>query len=135
MRQHIIKVLRPFDAISVENSAYPGTPDIWFIEGGIELKWIREWPLKTETPVRIDHFTQQQRVWLKRRWHYGGNVWLLLCAQGDWLLFDGETAARHVGLVTKADLYRYAHSAWGHPGLDEEQLRRILGCGRKANNQ
>ena len=64
MRGQVCDVLRSLDAISVENPAYPGTPDVNFVEGWVELKWIRAWPAREKTVVKIDHYTQQQRVWL-----------------------------------------------------------------------
>lgn len=93
------------DATSVENPAYPGTPDIQFIDGWIECKYLEDWPARSETTVRIEHFTPQQRVWLLRRWTVckklgveHGVGWLLLyvAKTKEHLLFDGETAALHV---------------------------------------
>ena len=126
MRQRVIKLMRHEDAGAVENKVVPGTPDVQFVEGWCELKWMRTWPKNADTdPVLIKHFTPQQRVWLKRRWRAGGNVWLLLQANGrDWLLFDGETAAIHVGRVTRPRLYELAHKVWHK--LDEKELRLCL---------
>ena len=121
MRQRIINILRPLDAVSVENSAYPGTPDVNFIEGWLELKWLRSWPIQAETPVLISHFTQQQKVWLKRRWLKGGNAWLLLQCKREWILFDGDTAALYVGRMTRGELIERAHSYW-RDGLNRTAL-------------
>lgn len=105
MRQNVIKALRELDAISVENPVYPGTPDVNYIDGWIELKWMRRWPENADrSPVLIPHFTPQQRVWLARRWRKGGNAFLLLQVGLEWLLFDGETAGKFVGKVTRPEL-------------------------------
>lgn len=123
-RQFLVKALTKagLDATSVENPAYPGTPDIQFIDGWIECKYLEDWPKKEETTVRIPHFTQQQRVWLLRRWLevtkkatlrkiYGAG-WLVLyvASTKDWLVFNGEIAARHVAKdgVNKAKLFELA---------------------------
>ncbi|MCP4994038.1 MAG: hypothetical protein GY934_09700 [Gammaproteobacteria bacterium] len=94
--------------MSVENPALPGTPDINFILGWVELKYAEDWPARENTTVRIEHFTQQQRVWLMRRWFKKGACWLCLQVSKtrDWLVFTGKVAYEHVGRegVTRKDL-------------------------------
>lgn len=126
-RGKVVKLLRPLDAISVENRAYPGTPDVNYIGGWIELKWLRRWPKGYwDNIVHVDHFTPQQRVWLKRRWRRGGRAFLLLQAQGlNWFLFDGETAAHKVGRCTGEELQKYALQSW-NKGLDGKELIKWL---------
>lgn len=119
MRQRVIKALKPLDAISVENPCRPGTPDVNYTEGWIELKHKYEWPKRSDSVVRLDHFTPQQRVFLMRRWHVGGNAYLLLQVDHDWLLFTGEDAADHVGKVDRATLEELAIAVWNRPNLPE----------------
>jgi len=120
-RQLLVKALNKvgLDATSVENPAYPGTPDIQFIDGWIECKYLEDWPKKAETTVRIPHFTQQQRVWLLRRYTscqkkeiWWGIGWLILYVSRtrEWLVFDGEAAALYVGKEgnNKAELLELA---------------------------
>lgn len=120
-RQLVVKALTKagYDATSVENPAYPGTPDIQYIDGWIECKYLEKWPARHDTTVRIEHFTPQQRVWLLRRYlaclkrdHRYGNGWLVLyvASTKDWFVFDGETAARYVAKdgVHKAKLFELA---------------------------
>lgn len=125
MRKRIVHALRPMDAVSVENPAYPGTPDINYIEGWLELKWLRNWPVGEETLVLIPHYTQQQRVWMFRRWMLGGRVHLLLQVKHEWLLFNGEKASRLVGKATKQELREQADK-WWYEKLNEEDLRCYL---------
>jgi len=129
MRQGVIKVLRPLDAISVENPAYPGTPDVNYMEGWIELKWARNWPVREETFFQLDHFTPQQRVWLKRRWKKGGESYLLLQVKKEWLLFDGLTAATHVGKCNRVALINHSIKYW-NKGLDKLDFLNFLVVGR-----
>lgn len=117
LRRAVISALTHLDAVSVENSAYPGTPDVNYVEGWLELKWDREWPKREETVFRIEHFTPQQRVFLRRRWHRGGNAYLLLQVGREYLLFDGATAQQWVGLVDRATLEKIALKVW-HGGMD-----------------
>lgn len=120
-RQNLVKALNKAgqDATSVENPACPGTPDIQFIDGWIECKFIEDWPARPETTVRIEHFSPQQRCWLLRR-HvscskrnvYRGYAYLILyvAKTKEHLLFNGETACYHVAKdgVDRAKLYELA---------------------------
>jgi hypothetical protein len=89
------------DPVRVENPIHPGTPDVNIATGHwIELKCLPCWPVREMTNVRIPHYTQQQRVWLYRRWRYApGSTFLLLevCSEQQWLLFDGDVATKVVG--------------------------------------
>lgn len=89
------------DPVRVENPIHPGTPDVNLCDGRwIELKRIPAWPKRATTKVRIAHYTPQQRVWLYRRWKSSPGSTLLLLevhASKQWLLFDGDVAAKVVG--------------------------------------
>ena len=124
-RLRVVKALKPLHAIPVENPVHPGTPDVNFIHGWIELKWLRRWPKNENTIVLLPHFNVSQRNWLKKRGAYCGGCWLLLQCQREWLLFDGPTAAKHVGRVTRKGLFEVAERTWVH-GLDERQLNLWL---------
>lgn len=120
MRQRVIKALKPLDAISVENYARPGTPDVNYIEGVIELKWKKKWPVRPTTIIRCAHFTPQQKVMLARRWHKGGNAYLLSQIDQDWLLFSGDVAAKIYGKSNRAELEEAALAVWHRPNLRED---------------
>ncbi len=120
-RQVLIKALNRAgqDATSVENPACPGTPDVQFIDGWIECKYLEDWPKRPDTTVRIEHFTPQQRVWLLRRsiacskrQTERGLAWLVLyvAKTREHLLFEGEDAARIVAKdgSNRAVLYEWA---------------------------
>lgn len=109
-RARVIRALRPYHAVAVENGTVgPGTPDVNCTLGWLELKWLRRWPKNEETVVKIDHYTPQQRIWLKRRARAGGGVWLLLQVGREWLLFSAEYAAEHIGRdATRENLARNA---------------------------
>ena len=129
MRKRVIKILKPLDGRAVENAVGPGTPDVNYIGGWVELKKIRYWP-RRGGPVRVPHFTQQQRVWLERRWHRGGAVYMLIQIERDWLLLNGDVAAEHLGYADEGELIRLAHRYW-KDGLDERDLRETLAAGRQ----
>lgn len=125
MRSRVVGALKSLDAIAVENPALPGTPDINYTEGWIELKWLRNWPVGSETIVRFEHFTAQQRVRQLQRRLAGGRSWVLVQCRREWLLFDGEVAALHLGQVPRSELYAYAARYWDN-GIDERELKAWL---------
>lgn len=112
------------DPVRIENRVGTGFPDVNYIEGWVELKHADAWPKRTGTPLRLDHFTPQQRSWLMRRWWSGGNVWLLLRVAGEWMLFDGATAASRVGRVPRQELYDLAAVRSG--GFDHDVVRWLI---------
>lgn len=122
----VVRALKSLDAVSVENRVYPGTPDVNYIGGWIELKCIARWPRNSDvSEVKVDHFTPQQRVWLKRRWRKGGRAFVLLQANKvDWLLFDGETAAQILGRAPRPVLFERCLKSW--KGFNAEELRTWL---------
>jgi hypothetical protein len=99
-----ILIAAKLDPVRVENPIHPGTPDVNFVDGRwLELKCVPGWPARERTLLRIPHFTPQQRVWLFRRWTYAPGSTLLLLevrAARQWLLFDGDVAAKVVGRST-----------------------------------
>jgi len=133
-----ILVAAKLDPVRVENPIHPGTPDVNLADGRwIELKCLACWPARESTLVRIPHYTPQQRVWLYRRWRYApGSTHLLLEIRdaGQWLLFDGDVAAKVVGRATTAEHRKNARAVLGAqelstlPKIFEEvmaQVRRI----------
>ena len=95
------------------------------MEGWIELKWRRAWPKGEDTPVTIDHLTIAQRRWLNKRFMVGGNAWLLLQVQREWLLFTGRDAKDYVGFLTRKGLYKVACARWTN-GLKRESFIECL---------
>lgn len=125
MRQEVVRLLKPLAAIAVENPVLPGTPDVNYVEGWIELKWIRSWPKQAETVVKIDHYTAQQRIWHYKRRRAGGQSWFLLRCRTEWLLMDGAVAAFTVNRATKAELIAACTAYWG-AGLSATELLYYL---------
>lgn len=113
-------LLHGMDPVRVENPAVPGTPDVNYKEGWIELKYADRWPPQGG-PLRVDHFTKQQRVWLTRRRRAGGLAFLLLkVGEGEWLLFDGAVAAIALGATPREKLYELATVRWTRKPKREE---------------
>lgn len=112
-RRFVISALKPLDAIAVENPVYPGTPDVNYVEGWIELKSLDALPKKLHsTKVKIEHYTKQQRAWILKRHLKGGKVFLLLQIANEWFLFNGRFAAQKVGRVLYQELVDNAVAYW-----------------------
>ena len=92
-----------------------GIPDVSFgakhVQGWIELKQIPKWPVRPSTEVRVDHFTKQQRAWLKIRQIYGDRCWLLLKIEKTWMLFSPDMF-QYVGTTNKHVLMKSANKVW-----------------------
>lgn len=131
MRRRVVKALRPLHAISIENGAGAGTPDVNYTGGWLELKSMAEWPSDPINVLEVPHFTAQQRLWLRKRHLAGGRVHMLLKVANDWLLIEGWHAAVHVGKSNRAMLIDVAERAWVG-GLKEKELLEALRCSRKT---
>lgn len=129
MRKNVVDWLKPLDAFAVENPANPGTPDVNYIEGWIELKQLDAWPASDNTPVRLPHYTPQQRIRARKRWRKGGNVYWLLQVRNDWLLLEGHTAAELYdgeSAPTRAQLFNEAIASWNGQNSVRKHLRSFL---------
>jgi hypothetical protein len=122
MRSRVVRALRDLDAIPVENGVLPGTPDVAFIGGWIELKSEDAWPKRADTILSLKRYTPLQRLWLRRHCRRGGNAWLLLRVGKEWLVFSGQTASDIVGLATRAQLIAASVKHWPQTPSDEDLL-------------
>lgn len=123
----MVKWLKPLGAVSVENAVGPGTPDVAYVGGWLELKSAEGWPARPDTPLRLPHYTPQQRVWHVRWSRAGGSVHVLLKVAQDWLLIEGAVAAVELGDRTREELLGLAVRAWERSPGEElaECLRKI----------
>ena len=121
MRSKVLQRLRRLHGIAVENPALPGTADVNYVEGWIELKWLRKWPVLPGSVVRFEHYTPQQRIWHIKRRLAGGQSWLMIQCRLEWLLIDGGVAAKHLNNASRAKLYKLASHVWmkGLPPIEE----------------
>lgn len=131
--RNVLDAIKPLNPQRVENRVGPGTPDINYIEGWLELKWLPGWPENCDRdPVLIHHFTPQQRVWLGVRWRAGGAAYLLLQVGTDWLLFTGEAARAFVGRAPRPVLFEKAIRRW--KPLNKNELCRFLSTPRSLKS-
>ena len=110
--KQIQPLLQPLDGIRIEDSLGLGIPDVNYMEGWIELKWVDDWPVRDTTILRVPHFTAEQRTWLTRRCESGGRAHVLLSVGGDKMLFWGLTACQVVGHLNRDRLEKWAIKTW-----------------------
>jgi hypothetical protein len=136
-RKDVVKALKSLHAFPVENPVYPGTPDISFIGGWIEMKKLDAWPVRPTTKVRLDHYTLQQRAWARIHHHRGGQSYWLLRVQREWLLLHGAVAAEVVGTLTKEELKGRA-ILYMSEGFDGDrllkQIKELSNAGRHTGS-
>lgn len=135
VRSRVIRALKKAHAFAVENVCLPGTPDVNFAGGWIELKWMADWPKRDSTTVRIPHYTTQQKVWALKRKRAGERPYLLLNVQktNDWLLIDGVEAGTLIGKATRQELIDSALAHWTSAAEMERQLLPYLTSPNESN--
>lgn len=117
LSKRILKTLAHLDAIPVDNPRKPGTPDINYIEGWLELKYLPAWPKKPETIVRIPCWTNKQGIRHYMRTLKGGKSFVLLQVGTDYLLFEGGTAYMFFGELVESAMKKFAIATWTeYPG-------------------
>ena len=116
LRREFIKLTALLDPHPIENllPSEKGMPDVEYIGGMCELKWLPKWPVRDTTPVRIPHYSAEQKHWLKRRCDMGGKAWLCLQVRSEWFLFWGATVAQNVGELTYEQLRALANFYWAN---------------------
>ena len=115
----------------VENPCLPGTPDVHYCwegrTGWLELKEIEDWPARPDTPVRIPHFTKEQRLWIWDYAEHKGVVRLLLRVRRarEYLLFGPKFAVDELGFATRDRTLEGALLVGG-PQLPVQELLEAL---------
>lgn len=104
------------EATRHEDSLQKGIADVSYVSknenhGWIELKKLKSWPVRESTIVRIDHYTDDQRIWLKQKGRAGGYTWLFLQVGRDYLLFDAYHC-QDVGKLNRDELLARAFGVW-----------------------
>lgn len=79
-----------------EDKLQPGISDVSYVDGGtsgwIELKYLKAFPKRATTVVKLPHYTPEQRLFLRRKGRNGGNAWLLVQVDREMFLFDWRAA-------------------------------------------
>jgi len=113
------------EATRHEDKLSKGIADVSFCQSGdhgwMELKHIDLWPIRASTIVRIPHYHDYQRNFLRDKGSAAGNTWLFLQVDRDHLLFHWS-AAQAVGTLTTSELEAHAYRTWIGRKLDYIEL-------------
>ena len=132
---------RRWEATRVENPAAPGTPDVYYtlirdeiprskwlgypkMMGWLELKYLHKWPKKESTVITIEHFTPQQKNFIRTHGKAGANIKLLLQVKKDYLLFDWKSSLL-IGKLTQEQMRDECIIAW-FPRIDFDEFLLCL---------
>lgn len=94
----------------VENRVMAGTPDVYFSHphgrGWLELKVVNNWPRTEAGKLKIPHWTQNQRNWMRRHHEHGGKAWLVVGIEhtGELLMLPDTTALQAVDNWTQDEI-------------------------------
>lgn len=130
MRSNLVKKLKPLDAVAIESpSTGLGIPDVNYIGGWIECKWMRAWPKEADTnPVRFPHpLSKEQQVWLWRREIRGGTALVAAQVQKSWFFWSGARIKENNlwNNMTRPDMIEQAELYFPN-GLEVERLLSFL---------
>jgi hypothetical protein len=124
MRSNLVAKLRDLDAVAIESRGTGiGIPDVNYIGGWIECKWLREWPKNADTrPVIFSHpLTIEQGIWLYRRSLKGGTCFVCCQVGREWFFFDGLTIKERFNKMTRGEMVQEA-LLYFDKGLDSVKL-------------
>tara|TARA_R100001443_G_scaffold487_6_gene2037 strand:+ start:16369 stop:16782 length:414 start_codon:yes stop_codon:yes gene_type:complete len=99
----------------IENSFFKGIPDINFLidgkEGWIELKYRDKFPVRNNTPIKLHHFTKEQKLWHDNRVKNGGRTFLFVKVEKTYYLFKGKNI-QFVGTMNKEEMENKSCKTW-----------------------
>lgn len=94
-----------------EDAFAKGIPDVSFGYSNatiwIELKFLSKWPIRENTKIKIQHYTPEQKLWLRLRGRTAGRCWLFIRIADDFLLFD-HIIAQEIGELNKQEMLNKA---------------------------
>jgi hypothetical protein len=130
------KMVGEWQAYRIEpgTGTIPGIPDVVYAmsptcAGWIELKYLKEFPKRASTVVKIKHYSPNQRLFLRKWGKLTGKAFLFCQVGKEYFLFDWETAQHVGGSYTQADWRENALCVWST--IDVPQLKYYLAGGKK----
>ena len=127
-RTLINKLKRPSLRITRHEDRRGGIPDISYfykgVSGWIETKYTLKYPAKAITNVALNHFTAQQKLFLRNAKKLGENAFVFWRIEDDYYLFSN--GFEKLGTLTCAELKMIAYRWWPKKVVDWQELFRIL---------
>lgn len=113
-----------------------GVPDTSYgykgVNGWIEFKSIAKWPSKATSPLKLPHFTGEQRMWLHRRGRKAGNCWLV-AEIGEHVFLVAHDNLDGVGKWTKDEWLFGADDWWLKSSFDPVEFLNKLSVTPEVN--
>lgn len=107
-----------------------GIPDVSFgtqgVQGWIELKSIPAWPVRSETIVRVDHFTAQQKAFLVLRGAHSDHCWCLLSVGREHIVLFHWSVAMLVGTLNRERTLAISTEFWPYKQFDPDHFVRVV---------
>ena len=117
----------------IESSAGNGVPDVSFgipeKNGFIELKYIKEWPKRESTKVKLP-LRPEQKHWLKARGQLSGNVWVICRIEDYFYLLDYDSAIIACDVGWTQDEWKKHSNQYWWKSIDFKGLYIALKGGR-----
>lgn len=98
-------MLGKWHATRIESSAGNGVPDVsygiksdqncWGVNGFIELKYIKEYPKRKTTKIKVP-LRNEQKLWIKNRSQFTNHVWVCMRIENDFYLMRGASAITNI---------------------------------------
>jgi len=126
------KMKQYWTADRIEDMLKAGIPDVSYAvpnhQGWIELKYMKEFPKKNTTKVRIYHWTPIQKAWMRKRGRVNPNVWLLVMVDEEIFLFSYKQLI-FIEEWTAAEWRAKAAGYWYKGAFDAMQAFQTLNTG------
>lgn len=133
LRKKICRALRRYGALPVENPCVPGTPDVSCSLAWLELKEA-DMPKRATTPVRVPHYTEDQRR-VHRFIEDGGGLVFVLVQVGRNLVMLTATVARDIlNHVPFSELEANAVHSWKKLPTDTELRSALLSASASSSS-
>ena len=119
-------------ATRIESSAGNGVPDVNFAlptgtSGWIELKYIPEWPKRSDTLIKLP-LRPEQFHWIRTRGKMAGNVWVFTRIENVYFLLEWKEAVSAADGWDRATWMGKSHWPVGKLKFDEFEEALDYGC-------
>lgn len=119
----------PVHLTRIESSAGNGVPDVSVGITGknlwVELKYIREWPKRPATKVKLP-LRPEQKLWIKQRGSLSGDVWVFVRIGDDFFLLNWGDAIKACDGWTRDEWWDSITDRW-YNRVDFDEFITVLG--------
>lgn len=111
-------------ATRIESCAGNGVPDVAYTvknkHGWMELKYIKEWPKRESTKIKLP-LRPEQKLWIATRGKLADGVWVMCKIDNDYYLLDYELAILACDGWTRSEWDMLSNLNWEN-GINFDEL-------------